>query len=576
MARVFPNRPLKGTKSNAERKVFYALKDLLAEDYTVFHSVPVYYRTDENSMLMDGEIDFIVAHSNKGLMLIEVKGGGISCDSTSGEWMTSDSEGQKHRIKNPYEQAKKNKYALIEELRECNLTTKYSFPMGHAVWFPDIELTSSHLGFSAKLEKITLDARDLTNANSAINELFKESLSELSLKPPGYKGIDALVKHLAPHWEIAPTLSAKILGEQQEIIEATKSQFKVLSFLGRVSRALIKGCAGSGKTLLALEKAKRLADDGQSVLVICFNKRLASWLRVLLPGSERIHIFHFHGLCSHMCREANLPLSLPDPLGKSDLFYEQILPESILEALSIRAERFDAVIVDEGQDFRANWWIPIEECLKDPIKGTFYIFYDDNQLIYNREIKFPFEEPKITLLENCRNTKEINEYIRKFYLSDGYPDAIGPEGTKPEVIVSNNEMASLKQILGTLIYKQKVKPEDIVILTPLKMNNSFLKEGTKIGNLSINWNNEIAENRILCSTIHSFKGLESPVVILCELSGLNAKKSKELLYVGVSRAKNHLIFIIDEQHYSESHRIFNEQNLQGERHQSRSLRTMNR
>ena len=544
MACMFPNRLLAGTQSNAERKVFHALKDLLPGSYTVFHSVPVYRQPSDGGRLADGEIDFIVVHPDKGILLLEVKGGGISHDSVSGEWITTDINGTRHDIKNPYEQGKGYKYALIQELKACKLTRKFTFPTAHAVWFPDIDLSSKNLGFSTNLEEITLDARALPDAEQAIKKLFQTTLGTTRMTMPGHAGIQALISHLAPNWDIASTLSAKIMGEQLQILEATKSQYKVLSLLGRLPRALIQGCAGSGKTLLALEKARRLADEGQSVLVVCFNKRLAAWMQGLFSGVKGVHAFHFHGLCTHMCREANLPAPSPDPEGEYRSYYEHTLPESLIDALAQIDLRFDALVIDEGQDFNSAWWLPLQECLKDPNGGVFYIFFDDNQAIYRQDMKYPFREPIFSLLENCRNTRAIHKQVTRFYQGDGYPDAIGPEGEQPEFIVTDDEYRMVRETIKRLVYTHRIRPNDIAILTPLSSQRSFLREGDIIGNIRLSWEQTGDNNHVFCCTIHSFKGLESAVVILCEMSGLHPRTKNEMLYVGMSRARHHLISIV--------------------------------
>lgn len=551
MARMFPNRLLAGTQSNAERKVFHALKDLLPESYTVFHSVPVYRRLDDGGRLADGEVDFLLAHPDKGVLLLEVKGGGISHDSASGEWMTTDIQGCRHIIKNPYEQGKGYKYALIKELRDCRLTRNFTFPTGHAVWFPDIDLTSKRLGFSTNLESITLDARALPGAEHSIDTLFETSLGTLHMATPGQAGIEALIHHLAPNWEIVPTLSAKFMDEQHQLLEATKNQYKVLSLLGRLPRALIRGCAGSGKTLLALEKARRLAADGQSVLVVCFNKRLALWIQERFSDVKGIHTFHFHGFCAHMCREANLPLPYPDPIGDQSPYYKHTLPDSLMDALAQSDLRFDALIIDEGQDFNSAWWLPMQECLKNSNDGTFYIFFDDNQAIYNQDLEFPFREPIFSLLENCRNTKAIHRQVTRFYRGDGHPEAIGPEGEQPEFIVAMDELRAVHDTVKRLVHTQHIRPNDIAILTPLSSQRSFLREGDMIGNIRLSWEQTGDDGQVFCCTIHSFKGLECSVIILCELSGLHPRTQHEMLYVGMSRARHYLVVIAKDLKYVE-------------------------
>ena len=107
MARMYPDKPLGTTASNAERKVFYALKDLLSDDYTVLHSVPVYLKENQGGKMLNGELDFLILHPEKGMLIVEVKGGGISRDASTGRWSTIDSKGETHTIKDPFEQGKK-------------------------------------------------------------------------------------------------------------------------------------------------------------------------------------------------------------------------------------------------------------------------------------------------------------------------------------------------------------------------------------------------------------------------------------------------------------------------------------
>lgn len=547
MAKMFPQKPLVGTLSNAERKVFYALKDLLSDDYTVFHSIPMYRVHEKAGGLIDGEVDFLLAHPNKGLVVMEVKGGGISHEASAGIWATTDSQGIIYEIKDPFEQAKNYKYLLIHDLRDYPLTRNFTYRIGHAVWFPDLDLRARSLGLSVQLKKITLDASDLSTAHESVSRLFNDSVGTENTKPLSGAGIDGLIRYLAPSWEIPCTLSAQLVDEDKQIIEATKSQYRVISLLRRVPRALVSGCAGSGKTLLALEKARRLSEEGQHVLVVCYNKKLAAWIRNILD--VEIDVFHFHGLCTHFCLKADLPVPAPDPLSNQDAFFRYELPEALLNALTEVEIRYDAIIVDEGQDLYSNWWVPLQELLKEGKTGVFYIFFDDNQAIYSRDLEFPFSAPLFPLNENCRNTKLIHNEVTKFYKGEIIPQAIGPEGRKPEYIYISNEMAEkqiLKQIVKRMVNEENVNPKNITILTPKSYDRSALKDGFKIGDLQLSWEHR-DQQRIHCSTIHSFKGLESPVIILVELEMLHPEKRKELLYIGISRARNHLVIIMPEE-----------------------------
>src|SRR3954470_7413830 len=112
MAEMHPSNPLKGALSSGERKVFFALKDNVPPAFTALHSVALLTRARETQRLFDGEIDFIVAHPAYGILVLEVKGGGIRCNAQSQQWTSISGDGTEHDIKNPYEQARRNFYAL--------------------------------------------------------------------------------------------------------------------------------------------------------------------------------------------------------------------------------------------------------------------------------------------------------------------------------------------------------------------------------------------------------------------------------------------------------------------------------
>src|SRR6185295_4216674 len=279
MAKMYPAKILAGTQSNAERKVYFALQDNLPDTFTVFHSVPLLVRDSKANALLPKEIDFLVCHPSHGLLVIEVKGGGIGCDDVQGRWTSTSSDGVVHEIKNPYGQAKGALFALRDEFKECGIAKRNCFPIAHAVWFPDVELGNTSLGHSSNYREITFDNKTLAAPKDSVLHALQNCQIWTAPKPPGNEGLQALVSYLAPKWHISSRLGTKLREEDQALFEATKSQYKVLSMLRRKSRALICGPAGTGKTFLALEKAFALSKAGKDVLLLCFNQRLAEWLR---------------------------------------------------------------------------------------------------------------------------------------------------------------------------------------------------------------------------------------------------------------------------------------------------------
>jgi Nuclease-related domain/UvrD-like helicase C-terminal domain/AAA domain len=547
MAEMHPDTPLTGTRSLGERKVFFALKENLPAPFCGLHGVPLLTRgRGQEDRLHDGEIDFVLAHPELGLLVLEVKGGGIACDKERQRWTSTNQEGE-YEIKNPYDQAKRNMYALIEELHASKLAKRFSFPIGYAVWFADIEVAHVPLGLSSSYRQITLDATSLRAPEQEVQRIFQECLVRPAAEPPGADGVREMVRHFVPSWTIPARLRTQLNEEEQVLVEATRSQFKVLSMLARRRRALICGTAGSGKTSLALEKARRLGDAGGKVLLLCYNLALAAWLRATAATYRNVEVFHYHGLCLHICKLAKHPAPQPDPRGDRDAYFRYELPEAMMSAIESVAHRYDAIIVDEAQDFDPVWWIGIEQLLRDPDESQFYLFYDDNQHIYGSRLELPIADPPLLLCENCRNTRTIFDGFMEFYRGDAAPEPVGPDGRAVELLAASDageEKRVVETVIRRLIYEERLPATAITILTGCSESKSMWKEGAKAPVSSVfSWKASAAPKAITCSTIHAFKGLESSVVIVTEIRGLPEGSLRELLYVAYSRAKFHLIVV---------------------------------
>src|SRR6185436_3796758 len=99
-------------------------------------------------------------------------------------------------------------------------------------------------------------------------------------------------------------LAIEVAEEDREIVRLTEEQFYLLDVLSRTRRAAIGGCAGSGKTFLAVEKAKRLAREEFRTLLTCFNRPLADFLAEVTQGTPNLEVKNFHALCASIIREA--------------------------------------------------------------------------------------------------------------------------------------------------------------------------------------------------------------------------------------------------------------------------------
>jgi Nuclease-related domain/AAA domain/UvrD-like helicase C-terminal domain len=560
MAKIFPeelsNRTRKDPKKRAEIKLYDALQQQLPGSWHVFYSVAWLGRTSTEGVPRDGETDFIVVHPNYGILLIEVKGGQISYEGTRRQWISTDQGGNSYDI-DPFNQVIRCKYALINKLKSLPRWSKNWINIVHAVAFPDIYLSSSALPPEAPPE-IILDADDLPNIEKHLKNIFEYWKGHYpnTSKPDPQFALD-LERLLAPTIKLRNPLVLQVEDEYQEILRLTDEQCRTLNTLNRVRRAEISGCAGSGKTMMAVEKAKRLASEGFRTLLTCYNKPLAEHLTEVSGNLANLTVCTFHQLCHKMAHQAGIPL--PDPNeGNPTRVFEHDYPTVLLEAMTLQANlRFDAIIVDEGQDFAEGWWIALESCLAEGRQSVFYIFYDDNQRIYRDRGSIPdyLNLTPVSLQENVRNTRTIHHTLASYYTGENASLPRGPVGRSIEIhncATDNDLYKNLSQVLNKLTRIEGISCKDIVLLTPKSLKANFPHHSI-VGDFKFNGNLRLVQkvrdpsNEILCSTIHSFKGLERPIVIVVEIDEFfienNAVEKDALCYVAFSRPRSHLILL---------------------------------
>ncbi len=369
---------------------------------------------------------------------------------------------------------------------------------------------------------------------------------------------DALLDLLGKTVELKIPLLNQFHEEEQEIIRMTEEQYHVLDVLNRQRRAKICGFAGSGKTMLAAEKARRLGQRFD-VLLTCFNRALAAQLKRQFKSQPRVKVMRFHEACEYFAQQASISLNNTDDDG----YYKGELPAALKCALQSVPERFDAIIVDEGQDFEPEWWPLLTQLLRDPLQGFLYIFYDDNQRLYQRTLTFPIKQEPFVLTFNCRNTQNIHQIVTQFYQSEQTPEARGPMGEPVELVWCDSGDAlykSLDELLVRLTQGEHLPTEEIAVLTPFHKNVKKWIETPHRGP-ALSYQYPPPPGTVLATTIHAFKGLERSIVIVVGLDnpGLLTWKQADLdtlLYVGCSRAKHYLIALLNRQGNVQVHEAF--------------------
>jgi hypothetical protein len=537
-----PRHILDDPKRQGEVAVYDSLQRTLADDYHVFYSV-MWTATQNGRRSRDGEADFVVVHPERGLLVIEVKGGRVVC--RNGEWTSTDGDGQVHKIKDPYDQASQNKYALEKKLPWVEHWGGVFILHGHAVVFPDCgrsrDLAGPHIE-----PTLTSFAEDLGRLGRRVEAAYGywrgNTGSKMSITP---ERMDSLRKFLKPSFELVLSPAVMLRQAEHAIATATEQQMRILDFIASRPRALVPGVAGSGKTVLAVERALRFARDGHRTLLTCFNRALAEELRARIPAEDNLTIRTFHHYCLEMAEKAGVERR-PEP-GEPDAlrrWYEEDHPEWLAEALErLPEERFDAIVVDEGQDFELAWWVTLTESLRDPQDGPFYVFHDPGQAIF-RPSALPTDLPVFGALNhNLRNSQPIARIVQSLLASE--MQITGPPGPDVEWHEASTQQ-ELKKAIKSLVHRMQhdmgLAPGDIAVLTAQSPSKCGLGAEGEIGNLPVTFDASDSR-RVLLATAQSFKGLERPAIILAGIDRAVENEQRQILYVAMSRARLFLAIV---------------------------------
>ncbi len=389
-ARVFPAEPV--FESYAEQEFADALRDQLPDDAVMVCGQRFSDRRE------DREADVIVAWPGFGVAVIEVKGGSVYLQGA--EWRQA-GNGADRRI-HPVDQALRCKYLLREYLRQDRRWRAGDPRMVHLVALPATVLPEDFSAPDAP-RWMVVDRTDLGQAAARVASVLRQC--ETEIEPPTADDVEVLVDCLAGVGIPQQDLLAQLHEREAECDLLTRDQARVLDMLEDNRRVEVRGGAGSGKTWLALEKARRLARSGERVAVMCYSRGLAEFLRRRVatwrPKERPAYVGTFHGL--------GIDWGVPPGTDDDSGYWEHRLPEQMVSLAGAlpEEERFDAVVIDEAQDFAESWWPAVVAALRSPEDGCLYVFADEGQRVFARQGRPTVALAPINLTENLRNTKQI-------------------------------------------------------------------------------------------------------------------------------------------------------------------------
>ena len=518
---LWPREFPRHTESEAEKKVYKALKTSLPKGWYAWHSLRL--RTRDRGEF--SEADYIIADPNRpGILILEVKGGQI--EQRDGRWYQNSVQ-----LKSPpLDQAFSFRKKLIRRFKEENTKAP---TIGVAVCFPDTSFDQQPA--QDDLKGLVIGAQDIPYLNNILPDVMAHAVPEpWPVKGPWIRLLHAL---WGETWIPDICLGGRVEMDEESRLQLDQEQISILENLEENNRLLIKGSAGTGKTLLAREAALREARQGKRVLFLCYTDALSVFLNTCLdePGLTVAAVRNF----ASDLLGGNAPVK---PVGQTSEYWENVSLRAAVDGLPPLDERWDTVIVDEGQDFSSDDWELVKECVNP--EGKIWIFADQAQTFWSdrgvhEEMSQGFM--KYNLIKPYRCHPAI-QHLDECYTGQDEPDLkILRDGLKEDVIrvVTSSEGKLLKQIGKEInrLLSGGLKPGDIAVLS---LRGRGTKEGIthkkEIGGhpIVLATDPKAGEN-IVCDTFLRFKGLERPAVIVTDVRLVSDLYEKRM-HIAVSRA----------------------------------------
>lgn len=512
--------------SSSERHVYQALIEQLQDGDVVVAGQRV---TDH---LKDHEVDFVVAIEGAGIICIEVKGGEVWHDGSGWRQMRG---GKKCRIE-PVRQAREACYALRDYIEYDPRWTQGRLRWDHVVALPHTELPDDFELADCPRWKV-IDRNDLSQLASRLRHvLIRQELDRPLLSA---EGIDQFLAVLGGRGLPQRDVVARALANDGAADALTEQQAVILEAIRLLNRVQVRGSAGSGKTYLAVEQARRLAFEGKRVALLCYSHGLASYLKRITGTWHRrqqpAYVGEFHSLGV----EWGAPDGPTHP-EESVRFWEEQLPQQMLELAQNLddGQRFDAVVVDEAQDFADAWWDPVLASLRDDEEGGLFVFSDEGQRVFDRQGTPPVPLVPLVLDRNLRNTRQIATTFQP--LVDHPIRYLGADGPEVHFVpCSRADAAETGDDQVEKLLDDGWRPEDVALLTTGSRHPEQVTRQEQ-GNAAY-WDSFWDADQVFYGHVLGFKGLERRAVVLVVDAAGPVERARERLYVGMSRARDQLV-----------------------------------
>lgn len=520
MAIMHPKNVLEFNNST-EKNFYISLKEQLPDEYDVYYSV-TWYDKVENKRI-NSEADFIITHRTKGFLCIEVKGGSNIIHEDD-KYKIIDNYGDviyEKRI-SPHEQAEKSMryfYNLYEE----TYNTKYNRIYGFMAAFPNFLIKQNSNSLFYQVSDTTIDYSDMKNLKKSIDNAFlyfgqNIRISEITTEQD-IKKLHDMFKRI---YAVEASKGALIEAKEKELEKINEIEDNIINLLVNYKTFAIKGAAGTGKSWIAYKIAlSSVTYRNKKVLLISKSNFLSEYFRTQYDISD---------------------LNRLDILSYNELLAKLQIKENEININEISAiNKYDIIIVDEAQDFNEEEAFFLRNLTLSE-NSEFYVFYDDEQNIYENELdktlkNFLIEDPPYILTENLRNTRNIYEWVKlktKFAKQTFTNQIDGPDPKSLVLSTENQICRYINNTINTLTKKDEVPIQYIKIIIDDEIYDNFSNANWDFKYKTDSYTKD--EKYINIMKTSNFKGLESNVIIYVH----NYNSNENFSYVGLTRARFYL------------------------------------
>ncbi|MFX1374123.1 MAG: NERD domain-containing protein [Promethearchaeota archaeon] len=526
--------------------------------------------------------DFVLISLKYGVVVVEIKdysGEYLKTITKSGKWERLKDDNT-IPIKNPFDQLYQYWRAIKDRIEYCNFSEPIDIPITRIVGFSQIsqdDYVAEQIK-SVAPSKIHLCFKEVFDWNDKFTE-FCNDIFPLNFKI-SYKQFELLRANIIPTCRLPTPQQANLLkyfsdGDKIKLLD--QEQERMARELGAGHR-LIFGVAGSGKTVLLIARARILAKrhPDWKILILCYNKLLKNLLFQLFNPQDyeaNITVNTFHSWARNYILSANNEFTkiyneAEKKAEKENImteFFQYFVPKIFMQMLKVLGENkviYDAILIDEAQDFEKDWFLPIMQVL-NPETNSLLITCDGLQGIYARKkfywinvgiqakgrvkrfeksYRVPIEIGAIAQKTIPQNLIKLLDHFDEFISTK---DFAGEHGTVEILISKNRQEEYLK--LTEKVARYLKNPDEILILFKYNMakRNYDLSFFDYLRKNNLQWRDLEDYNfetpGLLIGTLYGTKGLEADTIIIPELDKYKTNKDRQLLYVGMTRSRKRLI-----------------------------------